>query len=192
VVILTLLAAPALAGGFTMDAEYTSAYGPDAYGALRLVALTEPDLALGVLGLGGVQPAWFGTAARSVALGAAVTARAELALGMARAVGPAGGGRLGLTIGAEPLSVVADVGWLSGLGFRGEAGVDAPLAGRWTVSPRLRLETWAGGRDPALRAELGLSWRADGGFFVGAAGSAGGRDVLHTGGGASLTLGRIR
>lgn len=184
----------AAAGGFAVETSYVSSYGADAYGLVHARALGAPDLEVGVLGVGGTRPGWLATAGRRVPLGGALVVSGELQLGMLREAGPAAGWRAGaaLSPGGAPLAVVAEVGAITGMGWRAAAGVDAPLGPTWSLAPRLRLETWAGERDPMLRAGLGARREGPGGWWIAAEASAGGRDVLHMGPGGSLSLGRQR
>jgi hypothetical protein len=212
------MCAPALAGGFSVASTYTSSYGPDAYGTVQLQAEASPDIEIGALVIGGVRQAWLATAARRLRLSDGIGVRAELDVGLRRRTvedveeviytaywapeptlleridldAVAIGGQLGLDVDAGPVVAIADVGWLLGFGWRVEGGVDAPVAPHWKLAPRVRVETWAGDRDPALRAEAGVRWDVDGGFWMAAAASAGGRDVFHMGPGVALTLARSR
>lgn len=189
---LLMMIGAAWAGGFSAEVAYTSAYGPDAYGVSHLQAAHGPDLEIGVLGVGGTQPGLLATAARTLALTERFEVRGELQVGMLRAFGPSLGFDAGCRLSLAPLDVVAEVGALPGMGARGAAGVDAPLGGGWGLSPRLRLETWAGDRDPALRAALGARHVGPSGWWFGLEASAGGRDVLHMGPGVAASFGRMR
>ncbi len=179
----------ASAAGFHTELRWTSSYGPDAYGALRLVAEADPGLELGTLLVGGTRSGLYGLGARSVRLGEGLVARGELRLGMVEEEGAKAGLLLGLRVEAGPVVAALDGGYTGGLGWQGAGGVDAPIAERWTLSPRLRLETWAGDRDLALRAALGLRHQAASGLWVAAEASAGGRDVFHLGPGFALSVG---
>lgn len=188
-VLLGIAATARGAGGFSLRTAYTNSFGPDAYGMVHLQGMAAPGLEVGALGLGGTQPGWVGTAARTVRVADRVALRGELRLGMLRAAGPTAGFDFGGAVAAGPVDVVLGGGWLHHVGYDLRSGVDAPLADAWTLSPRLRVETWAGDRDPALRVELGLRWALSESLWLSAAGSAGGRDVLHMGPGAALGLG---
>jgi len=191
-VVLLALSTPALAGGFSVRSAYTSSYGPDAYGLVHVGAQAGPDLEVGALWVGGNQPALLASAARTLRLHDLLVVRGELLLGMLRREGPSGGFELGARLDAHALTVVVEGGLLAGLGSFAEAGVDTTLAEGWVFQPRLRVETWAGDRDPALRVGLGLRRETASGWWVEVAGSAGGRDVLHMGPGLVLALGRSR
>lgn len=187
---LLMMAGLAHAAGFQTSASWISSHGPDAYGELRAAALASPGLEVGVLAVGGTRSALFATGARTVRLGERVSARGELRFGMAEATGAVPGFEAELRVGLGGVVAVAGGGYTGGLGGRGLAGVDAPLTDTLTLSPRIRAETWAGDRDLALRAALGLSHQRPGGLRVGVEASAGGRDVFHLGPGITLSLGR--
>jgi len=186
------LSGAARAEGFSAEVSYTSAYGPDAYGVSHLQLARGPDLEVGVMGVGGTQPGLLGTAARTLAVGDRLTVRGEVQAGMLRVHGPTVGFTGGWRLALSPLDVVVSLGGLPGMGARGAAGVDAPLPAGWTLAPRLTVETWAGRRDPALRAAIGVRKQSASGWWLGMEGSAGGRDVLHMGPGAALSFGRSR
>lgn len=186
---MTLLAVAALAAGFEATTELASSFGPDRYGLVEVRALADPGLAFGVVVVGGVRPAVLASAGRTIRLAEGWELEGEVLVGAVREAGAAYGGRLATTVEAGPVAVVLGGEWVRFLGVRVAGGVDAPLSERWTLMPRLRLETWAGDRDPALRVELGLARRI-GVWTVAVAASVGGRDVLHTGGGLVLTVRR--
>lgn len=197
--VIALLCSLALgAEGFEVSVDYTSSFGPDAYGVVEATAYGHPGLEIGALVLGGVRSGLFATAGRTLRLTEGWRVRGQARLGMVasarrgdeRRGGPSFGVLLGTMVDAGPLAVVAEGEWLRWIGFRTRAGVDAPLSQRWILGPRLRLETWAGDRDPALRVEMGVEHRFPSGWTVALAGSAGGRDVLHTGPGFVVTVGR--
>jgi len=197
--VIALLCSLALgAEGFEVGVDYTSSFGPDAYGLVEVTAYGRPGLEAGALVLGGVRSGVFATAGRTLRLAEGWQVRGQARLGMVAGLrrgderdgGPSFGFLLGSTLEAGPLDVVAETEWLRWIGIRARAGVDAPLSDRWVLSPRLRLETWAGDRDPALRVEMGVAHRFPSGWTLSLAGSMGGRDVLHTGPGFAVTVGR--
>ena len=188
----TILLAPAQAVGFSVETSYVSSFGPDAYGTLAAQAVAGPDLELGVLWLGGTAPAGLVTGARTFGFGERLRVRTELRLGMRQEHGPTLGVRLPGDLDVDVVHAIVDLDWVGWVGLRVEGGVDAALSDAWTLQPRLQLETWAGPRDPALRVELGVRYRADGPWWVSLAASGGGRDVLHMGPGATLAVGRVR
>ena len=191
------LAAPAMAGGFTLETAYTSSFGPDSYGTMHLRAHTNKGLTVGALLLGGTEQAALVTTGHKLTLSKVVEARGELQLGMLRTNtttggGPTGGFALGVDFHLAPLSITTSFGFLNGVGFYEEGGVDVKLGERWLLKPRLRTETWAGGRDLALRIGMGLEHRTRSGWRIGLLASAGGRDVRHMGPGFVLNFGRIK
>ncbi len=188
----TILFAPAQAVGFSVETSYVSSFGPDAYGALAAQLVAGPDLELGVLWLGGTAPAGLVTGARTFGLGERLLVRTELRLGLRQEQGPTLGVRLTGDLDVDVVHAIVDLDWIGWVGLRLEGGVDAALSDAWTLQPRLQLETWAGPRDPALRVELGVRYRAEGPWWVSLAASGGGRDVLHMGPGATLAVGRVR
>ena len=188
----TILFAPAQAVGFSVETSYVSSFGPDAYGALAAQLVAGPDLELGVLWLGGTAPAGLVTGARTFGLGERLLVRTELRLGLRQEQGPTLGVRLTGDLDVDVVHAIVDLDWIGWVGLRLEGGGDAALSDAWTLQPRLQLETWAGPRDPALRVELGVRYRAEGPWWVSLAASGGGRDVLHMGPGATLAVGRVR
>ncbi len=199
VALITLLATAAIAadtGGFSVETRYTNSFGPDAWGSLHVQAHAQPGLEIGALLIGGNRDAALGTARRTLRLSDEVHIGAELQLGMLRTVnedelgGPTAGFAIGTTGVLDPISVQVEGGYLHGIGVFGEGGVDVAVTEAWTLSPRLRAETWSGGRDPALRVQMGLAHRWRSGLYVSAAASAGGRDVVHMGPGFALNFGR--
>jgi hypothetical protein len=189
------LASTALAGGL-VSTEVISSSGPDLYATVRVTATGGPGLSVGALILGGTQPAWLATAGRTFALGDHVDLTGELDLGMLRRTprngrqeGPTAGFGTGLTVDAGPVDAVAELAFVSGVGTRAETGIDAPL-GWLELSPRVRLETWSGDRDPALRVSLGARHETSAGWWASIAVSAGGRDVIHMGPGVAVAFGR--
>lgn len=189
---VTLLLGTSLASaaGFWTSASWTDSYGPDAYAQLQVAAQARPGLEVGALMVGGTRSALYGDAARTLRLGQGVQLRGELRLGMVEDDGADAGFGLGARVAAGPLTAVAEGGWTGGLGWQILGGVDAPLSERWTLRPRLRAETWAGDRDVALRAGLGLRHDGARGLWWALDASAGGRDVFHLGPGVSLIVGR--
>lgn len=195
---LMLLPHTALAAGFSLQAEGISSYGPDAYATVRLQAEAQPGVEVGVLAIGGTQPAWLATGARTLRLADGFTARGEVDLGLLRRTtsnwtreAPTVGLRLGARGAITPeVAAVVDFGAIGGVGLRGEAGADLALGDRWTLEPRLRIETWAGDRDPSLRVGVGARHTTRAGWWGALAVSAGGRDVLHMGPGIALAVGR--
>lgn len=189
-VILSLLSGLAFAAGFHASAGWTSNHGPDATAEATLAAEASPGLEVGVLAVGGTRSALFATGARELGLGEGLRLTGELRLGMVEQAGAEAGFNLDLGVQAGPVLAVAGGGWTGGLGWRGYLGADAPLTETLTLSPRLRAETWAGDRDLAVRAAMGLRHVGARGLIIGVEASAGGRDVFHLGPGVSLTLGR--
>lgn len=187
--VIFLLSGLASAAGFHGSAAWITSHGPDAYALAALAAEAAPGLEVGVLAVGGTRSALFATGARSVRLGERARATAELRLGMAEEAGAVAGFSLDLGVPAGQVLAVAGGGFTGGLGWRGFAGADAPISETWTLSPRLRAETWAGDRDLALRAGMGLRWEGARGRWIGLEASAGGRDVFHLGPGVALMLG---
>ncbi len=191
-ILSTLFFAQAQAVGFSLETAYVSSFGPDAYGTLSAQLLAGPDLELGVLWLGGTAPAGLVTGARTFGLGDRLQVRTELRLGMRREQGPTAGLRLTGDLDLDVVHAIVDLDWVGWVGRRVEGGVDAALSDAWTLQPRVQFETWAGPRDPALRVELGVRYRAAGPWWVAVAASGGGRDVLHMGPGATLAVGRVQ
>jgi len=193
---LASLALAADPTGFSLETRYTNSFGPDAWGSLHFRADAQPGLQVGALLIGGNRDAAIATTRRTLRLTDEVVVGFELQLGMIRTVnkdqpgGPTAGFATETRVAFDPLTVHLEGGHLHGIGLFAEGGVDVALAEAWTLSPRLRAETWSGDRDPALRVQMGLghSWRS--GFFVSAAGSAGGRDVVHMGPGFTFDIGR--
>lgn len=186
----------AAAPGGSVQAEWISSWGPDHYGILRIRSHAEPGLQLGALLVGGTRSAVLGTAARALELEPGARLQLGLWLGMIRSSsaapgGPVGGGELALSAPVgDGLALALALDGAAGLGIRASAGVERDLSERWRLSPRLRLDTLAGARDPALRAATTLAWHGSDGVHVSAELSAGGRDVLHLGPGLALTVGR--
>ena len=197
-VVLSMLAVAAYAdpGAFSVETRYTNSFGPDAWGSLHARAQAQPGLEVGALIIGGNRSAVLGTTRRVLRLSDAASFGAELQLGTIRTVndnllgGPTAGFATGFSFLIDTITIQLEGGYLHGVGVYGEGGVDVTLSEFWTLSPRLRTETWSGDRDPALRVQMGLghTWRS--GLFISAAGSAGGRDVVHMGPGFTLDLGR--
>ena len=191
------LCSPALAGGFTLETAYTSSFGPDSYGTMHLRAHTDRRLTVGALLLGGTEQAALVTTGQTLSLSKVVDIRGELQLGMLRtntntAGGPTGGFIVGADFHLAPLSITTSFGFLNGVGFYEEGGVEVKLSERWLLKPRLRAETWAGDRDLALRVGMGVEHRTRSGWRIGLLASAGGRDVRHMGPGFVLNFGRIK
>lgn len=188
------LASLALAQDFSVETRYASAFGPDAWGTVRLRGEAAQDLELGALVVGGTRSAVFASAGRRFGSDP-VWWRGEVLFGMRRTSadaegGPAAGFENELVVRVDPIAAVAAGGWIPGIGGWFEGGVDARASDRWAVHPRLRAGTWAGDRDLAVRVELGASHRWSSGWFVRASAGAGGRDTVHLGPSAGLTLGR--
>lgn len=188
--VILLLSSLASAAGVHTELGWVGSYGPDAYGTLELGVSARPGLTVGALMVGGTRSGLYASASREIRLGERVLASGELRLGMAEEDGAQGGVGLGLCVDAGPVDAVLEGGWTGGLGWQGQGGVDAPLSARWTLSPRIKAETWAGDRDPALRAALGARHTFAGGAWLGAELSAGGRDVFHLGPGLIVSVGR--
>ncbi len=188
---LTAWAAP----GFELESHYASAWGADAWATVHLQADAGETLQVGALVLGGTRSAVLATAAKRHTWAELVTTRLELQLGMRRTAVDASGGPL---IGAQgdawvhatpDLDVALSTSYLPDVGGWFSGGLDAQIAPPWTLSPRLRLGTWAGDRDTAVRVSMGLTPPTRAGWFVAADIGAGGRDTVHMGPSATLTLG---
>jgi hypothetical protein len=180
-----------MAVGFSAETSYVSSFGPDAYGTLHLQLSADPDLQIGVLIIGGTQPGVLATGARSVLVVDRLIVRGEVLLGMLHDQGPTGGLRVHGDLDLDRMHAVAEIDWIARVGVRLEGGVDGPLRDSLTVQPRLALETWAGLRDPALRVEMGLLVAPGDTWWLRVSASAGGRDVMHMGPGATLAFGRL-
>ncbi len=193
---MVMLLAMAMAADFSVETRYASAFGPDAWGTARVRAEAAEDLEVGALLVGGTRAAVFASAGKRLHLHDRIHWRPELLVGMRRTSADAEGGPVAgfdnewVITPVDTLDAVVGGGYVPGIGGWFEGGVDAHTTDRWTLHPRLRAGTWAGDRDLALRVELGLSHRWTSGWFVRAAAGAGGRDTVHLGPSAALTVGR--
>jgi hypothetical protein len=192
--VIALLALPALGAGFSVETRYASAGGADAWGSLAVTATTEADVHTGALLLGGTRSAVLGAFGGGAALGPFAWDATAYA-GMVRTTGDLAGGPTGggsLSVGVDPgVPVRVGGGYVWGIGAWLEGGAEPALSPRLALLPRLRLDTWSGERDPALRAGIGVQWTSRGGTLAALSASAGGRDVVHLGPGVTLSLGRL-
>lgn len=194
ILLAAALGSGASAAGFSAETRYASAAGPDAWGSLDVRATAASGVHTGALVLGGTRSAVLGTFGGSFAPGP-LTVDLTASAGMMRTTvdrvgGPTGG--VGAEVGFDRgLPVSLGGGYLFGIGFWAEGGVDPALGDRVALLPRLRLDTWSGERDPALRAGIGVQWTHRDGAFVAVSASAGGRDVVHLGPGFTLSFGRM-
>jgi hypothetical protein len=192
---LCVMAAFAAEGEWQASSRYASAFGPDAWGMLSVDAGASDALHVGARFIGGSRIAALGAFGGTLRLRPIEVSGTAL-LGVRRTHveqegGPVAGFETRVRLTAtDELDAVGSLEVLPGIGGWFEGGVDADVAHRWTLQPRLAAGTWAGDRDPAIRVELGLDHRFLSGFFVSAAASAGGRDTVHMGPGARLALGR--